>query len=106
MLKKTWKCEICHYLLNGDLHIGALLTNKTQNKTQNEGTNRTDIIIYRSSARVSGPNYTQNNTRSSLPNSSTTSILKYLFNICLFDDLKHNTGRELEFEFLKARINI
>ena len=52
-------------------------------------TNRTDIIIHRSSARVRAP---------IIP----LQVSKYLFIICLFDHLKHNTCREFRvwtFEF-------
>ena len=59
----------------------------------NEQTNRTDIMIHRSSARVRAP---------IIP----LQVSKYLFIICLFDHLKHNTCRESEFELLKFRINL
>ena len=56
----------------------------------NEQTNRTDIMIHRSSARVRAP---------IIP----LQVSKYLFIICLFDHLKHNTCRESEFELLNHR---
>ena len=59
----------------------------------NEQTNRTDIMIHRSSARVRAP---------IIP----LQVSKYLFIICLFDHLKHNTCRESEFELLNHRTTI
>ena len=69
--------------------LGAVLTNNTQNKTDERtkgGTNRRN----RSSGKISGPNYTQNNTQRSHGTKFIAfflyQVLKYLIYIC--DDMR------------------